>query len=267
MTRSPFPGMDPFIEARGLWPDFHHRLVTQIGDAVSGELPPRYVARFGHRTYIDRLSEDEDEFGNHFEPDVSVLDSSSSSRNGSQIAASAGQIPGAIIMHSAPPEVEVKEAYVDIFDLDADRRLVTSIEVLSPANKRFRGTGWIQYQRKRDVLLAGRANLVEIDLLRGGRRRPMREPWPPSPYYLLAARKWEAPLCHVWPALIDQPLPPLRVPLERDDRELELSLQACVDAIYERSRYATDIAYDQPIDPPLSPQEAAILSERIAKPS
>jgi hypothetical protein len=242
MTRSPFPGMDPFIEARGLWADFHHRLVTQIGDAIAPILPPRYVARFGHRTYIDHLSDDaEEESGTHFEPDVSVVRQGAAplaAPNGGQAASE----PDSVIMHSAPPEVEVKEVYLDIFDLDADRKLVTSVEVLSPANKRFHGTGWKQYQRKRDLLLLGRANLVEIDLLRGGRRRPMREPWPDSPYYVLISRKWEVPACHVHPAFITQPLPFLRVPLERGETELEVSLQSCVEAIYDRSRYWQDIS-------------------------
>ena len=26
---NPFPGMDPYIEARGRWPDFHHEFISQ----------------------------------------------------------------------------------------------------------------------------------------------------------------------------------------------------------------------------------------------
>jgi hypothetical protein len=259
--KSPFPGMDPFIEARGLWPDFHQRLMSRIADDVSRMLPPRYVARLGHRTYIDRIADEPgDGPESHFEPDVSVLH-----RGGNGGAAGTGTPgqarEGAVIMHAAPSGSEVKEVYLDIFDLDPDRRLVTSVEVLSPANKRYRGKGWQQYARKRDVLLQGRANLVEIDLLRGGRRHAMDEPWPDGPYYLLVARKWESPACEVWPAFATRPLPDLAVPLEKGDAELRVSLQSAVHFVFDASRYWQDARYDEPILPPLSSDEAALISK------
>jgi hypothetical protein len=55
--------------------------------------------------------------------------------------------------------------------------------------------------------LLGKANLVEIDLLRGGTRFPMLDPWPASPYTVLVARAEHAPRCKVWPAYFDRPLP------------------------------------------------------------
>src|SRR5687767_11967903 len=100
--KSPFPGMDPFIEARGLWPDFHQRLMARIADLVSQSLPPKYVARLGHRTYIDRVSEDaESGDETHFEPDVSVLQRGGNgdpSRAGESLTAK----DGTVIMHAAP---------------------------------------------------------------------------------------------------------------------------------------------------------------------
>lgn len=253
--------MDPFIEARGLWPDFHQRLMARIADSVSQVLPPRYVARLGHRTYIDRIDDEADDSETtHFEPDVSVLQRPG---NGGPVGRGTSRQTqsGAVVMHSAPSGSEAKEVYLDIFDLDPDRRLITSVEVLSPANKRNRGTGWKQYARKRDLLLQGRANLVEIDLLRGGRRHAMEEPWPDSPYYLLVARKWESPACEVWPAFSTAPLPDLVIPLERSDAEMQVSLQACVDAVFETSRYWQDARYDEPIVPPLSSAELALLTK------
>src|SRR5688572_3678146 len=50
---SPFPGMDPYIEACGLWKDFHHLLVGRICDSLSESLPERYVARAGERSYVE----------------------------------------------------------------------------------------------------------------------------------------------------------------------------------------------------------------------
>jgi Protein of unknown function (DUF4058) len=263
--KSPFPGMDPFIEARGLWPDFHQRLMGRIADLVSQALPPQYVARLGHRTYIDRISDDLAGDETHFEPDVSLL------QRGGPSAPPGGGEPaevkaGAVIMHAAPSGSDTKEVYLDIFDLDPDRRLVTSIEVLSPANKRFRGTGWKQYARKRDLLLQGRANLVELDLLRGGRRHAMQEPWPDSPYYILVSKKWNVPACHVWPAYAIRPLPELEVPLERNDAELRIPLQECVDAVFAASRYGEDVRYDEPIVPLLSREESQLVTQATRGP-
>jgi hypothetical protein len=60
-------------------------------------------------------------------------------------------------------------------------KLITCIEVLSPSDKRSGTEGSHQYTHKLQVYLEGAANFVEIDLLRGGRRMPMRDGWPDSP--------------------------------------------------------------------------------------
>jgi hypothetical protein len=41
---SPFPGMDPYLEASSIWPDVHHRLIAAICDQIQAELNPRYTA-------------------------------------------------------------------------------------------------------------------------------------------------------------------------------------------------------------------------------
>lgn len=61
--------------------------------------------------------------------------------------------------------------FVEIRDRES-RRLVTVIELLSPSNKRPGGDRE-QYLAKRSDLLASPTHLVEIDLIRGGRRMPM----------------------------------------------------------------------------------------------
>ena len=33
--RTPFPGMDPWLEHPDLWPDVHNRLIMAIADRVS----------------------------------------------------------------------------------------------------------------------------------------------------------------------------------------------------------------------------------------
>jgi hypothetical protein len=109
----------------------------------------------------------------------------------------------------------------------------------------------------------GKANLVEIDLLRGGDRMPMLDPLPASPYYVLVSRQEQAPLCRVWRADFDQPLPSAPIPLTRPDPDLTVALQPLVDLIYERSRYAQDIDYSRPLTPPLATTEASWLRARL----
>jgi len=40
---SPFPGMDPYIEAPEIWSDFHGRLAEEISAGLNEVLQPHYV--------------------------------------------------------------------------------------------------------------------------------------------------------------------------------------------------------------------------------
>jgi hypothetical protein len=70
-VKSPFPGRDPFIEACGLWSDFHGHLVEKIYDTVSSALPAGYLARTGERSYVV-LVEAEGKAEHSFLPDVTL---------------------------------------------------------------------------------------------------------------------------------------------------------------------------------------------------
>src|SRR5271168_4370009 len=69
--RSPFPGMDPYIEARGLWGDFHHGLISEIQSALAQAAPERYLVRAGERSYVV-LVEEEGKASRPFLPDLGV---------------------------------------------------------------------------------------------------------------------------------------------------------------------------------------------------
>jgi hypothetical protein len=261
--KSPFPGMDPYIEASGLWEDFHSHLIERVYDLISAALPAGYLARTGKRSYVV-LAEVNGKEEHSFLPDVSVTGPSTRPANpGKQKA------PSSVVAEIEPVELrafiesEFEEKFIDIFELKPRRRLVTSIEVLSPSNKRRRSPGWKKYLRKRQALLLGRANLVEIDLLRGGDRMPMLDPWPGSPYTLLVAREERAPRCRVWPTFFDRPLPPIPVPLSRPDPDLTLALQPLVGAIYERGRYDQEIDYSQPLAPPLNAEQTVWFGQQL----
>src|SRR4051794_23299617 len=46
---SPFPGIDPYIESQGFWPDLHARLITCCCDNLNDQLPEPYEARIGEQ--------------------------------------------------------------------------------------------------------------------------------------------------------------------------------------------------------------------------
>jgi hypothetical protein len=222
------------------------------------------VARIDERTYVDLIDPAEEMKQRRvFIPDVVVEPARTASVERAGGVAVAEPFVGSIVMHPLL-EVEQREIYLEIWEMDPDRRLVTCIEVLSPTNKRPGSVGWREYERKRQLFFQGHANLVEVDLLRGGQRLAMVESWPACPYSIMVVRKESAPATHIWPAYSMRPLPCVPVPLTPAFADVSLDLQPLVDAIYRRSRYATDVQYAVPAEIALSPDETAHLQRHIA---
>jgi hypothetical protein len=264
LMKSPFPGMDPYIEACGLWGDFHHRLISEISSALAQSAPERYLVRAGERSYVV-LVEDEGKTSHPFIPDVSVTTErrKETSRKKGATAVAEPVLAAEPVLMRAFIEEEHREAFVEIYEATPEQRLVTCIEVLSPSNKRAHTAGWDIYQRKRQSLMLGDTNLVEIDLLRGGRRMPMLDPWPDSPYTILVARAKKYGLCRVWPVYSRVPAPSVPIPLAKPDPDILLDLQPMIDSIYQRSRYERSIDHSKPLDPPLDAAEALWLEQQL----
>jgi hypothetical protein len=53
------------------------------------------------------------------------------------------------------------------------------------------------------------------------------------------------------------------VPLAQPDPDITLEIQSMIDEIYRRFRYERSIDYSRPLIPPLAPEEAAWLEERL----
>src|SRR5882757_1997458 len=53
---SPFPGMDPFLEAADLWPAFHHQFVAGLYQLLLPGLVDRYRARVTQRVYVTEVA-------------------------------------------------------------------------------------------------------------------------------------------------------------------------------------------------------------------
>jgi hypothetical protein len=262
--KSPFPGMDPYIEACGLWGDFHLGLISEIKHVLAQAVSERYLVRAGERSYIVLVNE-EGKTSLPSLPDVGVTTESRKkpSRRRVETAVAEPVFKPEPVLMRAFIEEEHREAFVEIYEATPEQRLVTSIEVLSPSNKRPNTPGWKRYVRKRQSLLLGDANLVEIDLLRGGTRMPMLDPWPRSPYTILVARAGKYDLCQVWPVSFRIPMPAVPIPLAKPDPDILLDIQPMIDSIYQRSRYVRSIDYSKPLSPPLNDDEIAWLEKQL----
>jgi hypothetical protein len=255
--------MDPYIEASGLWGDFHSHLIEKIGEKLADVAPEHYLVRTGERSYVV-LVESEGQKTHAFLPDVSISAPRGRGRRankGGTVLAEPGGETEPVTMRAFIQE-EHREAFVEIYEVTDDQRLVTSIEVLSPSNKRHGTEGWDLYQRKRQSLLLGNVSLVEIDLLRGGKRMPMLDPWPDSPYTILVARA-KSQVCRVWRATFRRSLPAIPVPLSQPDSDISIELQPMIEDIYQRFRYARSIDYGKPLTPPFNDADTRWLKRKM----
>jgi hypothetical protein len=252
---SPFPGMDPYLES-DLWTSFHAGLAGEIAKQLNPRLRPRYFALVHKRSVIDDPDDVELSVGGRY-PDVAVLEARAAKSRKSRAACAAPYQMATIIPSRVPHFwVEIRDA--------KNRRLVTAIEILSPVNKR--GSGRRKYLRKRRKILRSTAHLVEIDLLRKGRRVPMEEPLSAADYYVIVCHAEKRPVCDVWPISLTEPLPPFAVPLLKGDADVVLDLQEAFVQTYDSFSLDLAVDYKQPPDIPLPRELAAWLKERLRAP-
>jgi uncharacterized protein DUF4058 len=231
---SPFPGMDPYLEGN-LWPDVHQRLATKISQLLTPKLRPRYVARL-------KISVVEDESA---EAEI---------RRRSR--------PEAIIARIAIPfSIGVRLVSVEVRDV-ARNRVISTIEIISPVNRRE--PGMTRYREKRLRLHRDGIHLIEIDLLRRG-TRPFHHPRLSEASYAAALTRSHAETTDVWPVGMKDVLPVVPVPLSAPDPDVTLDLGHALAAIYDEAAYDLSIDYwDSPPPPPLPPDLAAWVKERVS---
>jgi len=145
-----------------------------------------------------------------------------------------------------------------------DDVLVTAIELLSPVNKRPGADAADAYDRKRREIFRSDVHLLEIDLLRGGRRPAFIEPLPDYPYFIFLSRAQRRPAIEIWPIALREALPIVPIPLRYPDDDIPLDLNATLTQIYRSARYDYRIDYHQsPPAPELSSAEAAWVDELL----
>lgn len=260
---SPFPGMDPFLEGY-LWQDVHQSLASQFKRQLSPLLRPRYVARLAVYFVGDAMPAGE--MGIVY-PGVEVVRPRRALHEAQprweRPATIPPVTPPSLIAPLAAP-LQVRLTSVEVRDV-AGNRLVTSIELVSSANKREPGLA--AYRRKRADLIGAGVHLLEIDLIRRGER-----PWaladgllPASAYLALLTQAGQAST-EIWSIGLQDALPVLPVPLRPPDPDVPLDLQSALSTIFDESDYQRTIDYAASPPPPgLSEEEDAWLYDLLRR--
>ena len=246
---SPFPGMDPYIESQGYWEDFHSALLSDCRRALTAVLPRNYGAFIEQRISVVVLS---DEASRTYRPDIAVLRGDHGpTPSGRGALATLEPITVPLALDDLD---EIRERWIEIKRLP-DRSLVTVIEILSPTNKT--GSGRIDYIEKRKQWIRQPVNVVEIDLLLGGHRLPMRGLLPSGDYYAFVSRSNRRPNCDVYAWSIRRELPAIPIPLSIPDPDVLLDLRAVFAQTYDGAPYGESINYSAPLDLPLASEDRA----------
>jgi hypothetical protein len=250
--KSPFPGMDPYLER--YWGDVHGRLIVYACDIIQPRLPGNLIARIEQRVFM----ESDGAHIRHIVPDVCL----------STVYPESEEIPD--VLHEgdaalAEPvvfeldEAEITERYIEIREADGGK-VITVIEFLSPSNKRP-GAGQELYLAKRTEVLGSDTSLVEIDLVRAG-QRVLALPSDDIPiehrqdYLACVSPGWNRRRRELYPMPLRQRLPLLPIPLREREPRLPLDLRALVDQAYAAGRYH-QLDYRAALKPPLAPEDAA----------
>lgn len=241
---SPFPGMDPYLEAH--WRDVHARLIIYTSDALQGILPGGLRARVEERVLLEMPS---GITGDHpLFPDVRIVEYGPRRQ---------GAVPAGAVVATEPLVVAVEpatETFIEIIDSESGNRVVTVIEFLSPSNK-SPGPNQDSYFRKQREICVSDTNLVEIDLNRFGTHTlafslGLLKPAYRTPYMACVrrARKYEA---EIYPMPLSVRLPVLKIPLRPSDADVPLDLQAVIDQCYRNGAYEGTLNYAADPEPPL----------------
>jgi hypothetical protein len=253
---SPFPGMDPYLEDADMFPSLHGNLVFAIQELLQPQLPEPYFAKTNERVWVEMTTR-------YIEPNVDVFATSHRRKrarpgSGGIAVADARQVRPVVV---TVPHDERRETQVDIWTRrGSKKRLVTTIEILSPSNKTPGQHGRDLYLKKQREILDSQVHLVEIDLLRGGVHTtavPLdwaRRTAGPFEYHVCIHRFDNLEDYFVYPIQLPEPLPEIAIPLLPGDGDVRLDLQAAMNRAYDAGPYRREIDYAKDkITPPLRP--------------
>jgi Protein of unknown function (DUF4058) len=235
-----FPGMNPYLENPELWSEVHFGLISVLARSLNAVITPKYRAAVEKRVYSDSLL-------------VGILDVSVFQREPesarSMMATATLSEP---LVVTVPMTEEVQERYLEIREVGTEA-VVTAVEILSPKNKRS-GEGKQKYDAKRQKILSGNVNLVEVDLLRTGEPK-LFVGGVPSDYRILVSRVDRRPAAELYAFNLRDTIPLFPLPLRSQDEEPTIDLQALLEKVYAEAALDLAIDYTQQPIPPLSEAE------------
>lgn len=261
----PFPGMDPYLEAPDIWPDIHEAFAATIRGQLNERLPEPYYCRVQVRAEAGLVLE----AGSlhHLVPDVTVMqrrEGRSEERDHAVLTVPRMEVtPGVELrLHTDP----VRHPFLETRDAARGYKIVTVIEIVSPSNKRP-GPDRRAYEAKQHEILESDVSLIEIDLLRGGRRLL---PYPEldeaahalrCDYLVIlnrAARRAGTWMDYtLYPVDVREMLPCIPVPLTGEDPDVPLDVQVAAHDAYRSGPYLRAVDYTPPPQPPLSAEDEA----------
>jgi len=251
---NPFPGMNPYLEQPDFWSDFHNQLVAALARSLVGALLPKY--RVVMDEWIYQVSDVSTIAVGR--PDVAIQ------RNCTQQTAisNGGHSSQATIQPvqvTIPVLQEVQQAYLEVRDA-ATQAVVTTVEILFPANKR--GEGRRKYENKRQQVFQSLTNLVEIDLLQDGEALPMAGQENSSHYRILISRGATRPVADLFVFNLGDRIPAFLLPLQSGDSEPLVDLQQLVNDLYDQLGYDYFIDYQNSPPAPWSEVEVAEIIQQ-----
>lgn len=213
--------------------------MVAIADALTPQLLPKYQVDIEKRIY-EVLSSDLSLIGRS---DVSIQDRRDAQTNlDTNLAThSTSTVPTAQPLRvSIPIREEMRETYLEVREV-ATQRVITTLEILSPANKK--GQGRQKYEEKRQRVFTSQTHLVEIDLLREGSPLPVLGTSAHSHYRILVSRADQRPIADLYLFNVQDAIPVFSLPLQFDDPEPFVDLKPLLDNVYMRSGYDYFIDY------------------------
>jgi hypothetical protein len=159
---------------------------------------------------------------------------------------------------------EHREQFIEIRK-DSEGRLITHIELVSPANKTLAAGARAYLLKRQDARFAG-ANLVEIDLVLAGKGMQdytARTNIPEWDYIVAVTRATHPDRVEVYTTTLDKRLPRFRMPLAGDDRDQMVDLQTVFLRSYDHGGFGANIDYQRDPTAPLTSQERQWLDQYL----
>ncbi len=245
---SPFPGFDPWLEDPAYWEDFHRQFIVDLRVAILDGLPQGYDARIDQRLRVYEQRFDNSIDIQRRQPDIGIEWHGGTSTAATAVLDAVTLDP---VLVPQTETVEERDVWIEIVQLP-ERRLVTAIEVLSPANKTADGAA--TYQSRRAEYRAQHANVVEIDFLQGGKRTASAAAAKDKDCTCTVTRHVPRHVvAEVYGWKLADPLPVVPVPLHAPDPDMPINLARVFATTYAAGRYRRRLRYAD-YQPPLAPE-------------